>query len=120
MMQAEPQLLARYAERQKWVAPVVSGPRRAAFGPERTGCLPFFRPRRVLRRYFRGMAKGYGVKKPVAGEDVLQLGGDFLLRDQKLLFAYHSADRPSVAALVRALPSAPPMADEPAPDATPR
>jgi hypothetical protein len=78
----------------------------------------------VLWGYFRGMMKGYRVKKPVAGEDVLQLGGDFLVsRDQKLIFAYRSADptdRPSLVALMRAIPSAPPMQDEPVPDATPR
>lgn len=124
--QARPPLLARYVQRQKWTVPVVSDPERTAyvaFGLERTGWLTFFKPR-VLWRYLRDMAKGYGVKKPVAGEDVLQLGGDFLLsRARKLIFAYRSADptdRPSVAALMRAIPSALPMPDELAPDAPAR
>jgi hypothetical protein len=124
--QAKPEVLSRYIERQKWSAPVVSDPERAAyaaFGLERTRWLTFLKPR-VLWGYLRGMMKGYRVKKPVAGEDVLQLGGDFLVsRDQKLIFAYRSADptdRPSLVALMRAIPSAPPMQDEPVPDATPR
>jgi hypothetical protein len=124
--QAKPEVLAHYVERQKWSVPVVSDPERAAysaFGLERTRWLTFFKPR-VLWGYLRGMLKGYRVKVPVAGEDVLQLGGDFLLsRDQKLTFAYRSADptdRPSIAELMRALPSARPMGDEPAPDASPR
>lgn len=124
--QARPPLLARYVQRQKWTVPVVSDPERTAyvaFGLERTGWLTFFKPR-VLWRYLRGMGKGYGVKKPVTGEDVLQLGGDFLLsRARKLIFAYRSADptdRPSVAALMRAIPSVLPMPDELAPDATAR
>lgn len=124
--QARPPLLARYVQRQKWTVPVLSDPERTAyvaFGLERTGWLTFFKPR-VLWRYLRGMAKGYGVKKPVAGEDVLQLGGDFLLsRARKLIFAYRSADptdRPSAAALMRAIPSVLPMPDELAPDAPAR
>lgn len=124
--QARPPLLARYVQRQKWTVPVLSDPERTAyvaFGLERTGWLTFFKPR-VLWHYLRGMAKGYGVKKPVAGEDVLQLGGDFLLsRARKLIFAYRSADptdRPSAAALMRAIPSVLPMPDELAPDAPAR
>ena len=112
--QAKPEVLSRYIEKQKWSVPIVSDPERAAysaFGLERTRWLTFFRPR-VLWGYLRGMAKGYRVKKPVAGEDVLQLGGDFLVsRDQKLVFAYRSADptdRPSVGALMNAIPLAPP------------
>jgi hypothetical protein len=141
--QATPELLSRYIEKQKWSVPVVCDPERtayAAFGLERTRWLTFFRPR-VLWGYLRGMMKGYRVRKPVAGEDVLQLGGDFLVsRDQKLVFAYRSADptdRPSLVALMNAIPSAPPEgtrdlspakpgftaapgADVPAPDASPR
>jgi hypothetical protein len=124
--QAKPQTIALYQARMKWAVPVVGDPERAAyaaFGLERTGLFSFFKPR-VLWGYLRGMAKGYRVKMPFAGEDVLQLGGDFLLaRDRTVFFAYPSADptdRPGVAALLAAIPSAPPMPDEPAPDATAR
>ncbi len=113
--QAQPEVLAQYVARQRWDVPIVSDPQRAAyraFGLERTHWLAFFRPR-VLWRYLREMRKGYRVRMPAAGEDVLQLGGDFLLSpDRKVTFAYPSADptdRPSVAELMRALLSVPPM-----------
>jgi hypothetical protein len=95
--------------------PLVCDPDRAAyaaFGLERTGWLTFFKPR-VLWGYLRGMWKGHRVKKPYAGEDVLQLGGDFILtRERRLVFAYPSADpidRPVIADLLAAVPSVPPI-----------
>lgn len=104
--QAKPDVLTRYLERQKWHVPVVSDPDRAvyrAFGLERTGWLTFFRPG-VLWKYLRGLLNGYALKAPYAGEDVLQLGGDFLLdRNGDVVFAYRSADptdRPTVGALL--------------------
>ena len=110
--QAKPESLASYIERQGWHVPIVADPERksyAAFGLERTGWLSFFRPK-VLWGYFRGMAKGYGVKKPNAEEDLLQLGGDFILnRNREIIFAYRSADpidRPSIAALLAAIAQA--------------
>jgi peroxiredoxin len=120
--QAEPDTLARYLSRRAWHVPVVADPERvayAAFRLERTGWLTFFRPK-VVWGYFRGMARGYGVKAPHAGEDVLQLGGDFVLnRRGEVVFAYRSADpadRPTVAALLGAVASAGPMPAEPLPD----
>lgn len=121
--QARPEVLSLYLARQGWHVPIVCDPDRAgyaAFGLERTGWLTFFRPK-VLWGYFRGMFRGYGVKKPYAGEDLLQLGGDFVLdRSRRVVFAYASADpvdRPGVGAIRAALPSAGPMGSEPAPDA---
>lgn len=123
--QAKPEVLARYLLRFTWGVPLVGDPERAAyaaFGLERTGWLTFFKPR-VLWRYVRGMMRGHALKKPYAGEDILQLGGDFLLsRERKLMCAYPSADptdRPAVADLLAAIPSANPIPHEPAPD-TPR
>lgn len=120
--QAKPEVLSLYLSRFAWKVPVVCDPERggyAAFGLERTDWLTFFKPR-VLWGYFRGMFKGYGVKKPYAGEDMLQLGGDFLLtRERTVVFAYPSADptdRPAVAALLAALPSATPIHGERPPD----
>jgi len=116
--QAKPEVLTLYLSRSKWKVPIVCDPGRAAytaFGLERTGWLTFFKPR-VLWGYFRGMFKGYRVKKPYADEDILQLGGDFLLtRERKVAFAYPSADptdRPAVSDLLAALQSAGPIGGE--------
>ncbi len=110
--QAKPEVLSRYLARSDWHVPVVSDPDRAAyaaFGLERTGWLTFLRPK-VLAGYARGMLRGYGLKAPYAGEDVLQLGGDFVLdRGGRVVFAYRSAeptDRPSAESLLAALPPA--------------
>jgi hypothetical protein len=118
--QAKPEVLSRYLARQSWTAPVVADPDRAAyrvFGLERTGWLTFFRPR-VLWGYLRGMFRGYGLKAPYAGEDVLQLGGDFVLdRTGTVVFAHPSAtptDRPTVPQVLDAIRAAPPRpSDEP-------
>jgi hypothetical protein len=107
--QAKPEVLSLYLSRFKWAVPLVSDPERtaySAFGLERTNWLTFFKPR-VLGGYLWKMFKGSRVHKPYAGEDVLQLGGDFILaRDRRVIFAYPSADptdRPSVSALLAAL-----------------
>jgi hypothetical protein len=104
--QAKPEVLSLYLARGTWHVPIVSDPERAAyraFGLERTSWLTFFRPK-VLWGYLRGMLRGYGVKKPYAGEDVLQLGGDFVLdKLGRVVFAYPSAnpaDRPTIATLL--------------------
>ena len=66
------------------------------------------------------MLRGYGVKKPYAGEDMLQLGGDFIIdRHRGIVFAYPSADptdRPAISTILAAVPSVPPIGDETAPD----
>jgi hypothetical protein len=112
--QARPEVLSRYLSRQAWRVPLVSDPDRGAyraFGLERTGWVTFFKPG-VLWKYLRGMFRGYRVKTPYAGEDVLQLGGDFVLdKLGRVVFAYPSAnptDRPSLNAIRDALPSLPP------------
>ena len=122
--QAKPEVLSLYLARQGWHVPIVSDPERAgyaAFGLERTGWLTFFRPK-VLGGYFRGMLRGSGVKKPYEGEDVLQLGGDFVLdKFRRVIFAYPSADptdRPGIATIRAALPSVPPMPGDSEPNAT--
>jgi hypothetical protein len=57
---------------------------------------------------------------PYAGEDVLQLGGDFILdRHRRVVFAYSSAnptDRPAMAVIRGALPSVLPMSRNTASD----
>jgi hypothetical protein len=107
--QAKPEQLTRYAARYGWRVPLVADPERVAyraFGLERTSWLTFFRPR-VLWGYLRGMLRGYGLRAPYAGEDVLQLGGDYVLdRDRCVVFAHPSAnptDRPRVPTILAAL-----------------
>lgn len=121
--QAQPQWLAHYIARYNWNVPLVCDPARtayAAFGLERTRWLTFFSPR-VLWGYFRGMFKGYGVKRPYAGEDLQQLGGDFILsRSARIEYAYRSADptdRPSVTDLLSRVPLGTPIEGERAPNA---
>jgi peroxiredoxin len=107
--QARPEVLSRYLARRSWNVPIVSDPDRdvyRAFGLERTGWATFFRPT-VLWGYLRGMLRGYGLKAPYRGEDVLQLGGDFILdRFGRVRFAYSSVnpvDRPGIDAIRDAL-----------------
>jgi hypothetical protein len=61
----------------------------------------------VLARYLHQLLRGWGPRRPGPGEDVLQLGGDFLLgSDGRVVFAYRGADRsdrPSVDELLRRL-----------------
>lgn len=123
--QSTPEALAYYVPRQGWHVPVVGDPDRAAyraFGLDRTGWLAFLRPG-VVWGYARGLLRGHRPKPVAAGEDVLQLGGDFVLsRGRRVVFAYPSAtptDRPSVGQILNALPrvpSAPPMPDISPPD----
>lgn len=107
--QSKPEFLALYLQRMRWHVPVVCDPGRdayAAFGLERTRWTTFLKPG-VIWGYLRALFHGYGVKKPLAGEDVLQLGGDFILnRQSEIVFAYRSTDptdRPGVAALLAPL-----------------
>ena len=58
----------------------------------------------VLARYLRLIFTGWRPHRGEAGEDMLQLGGDFILSaDRHLLYAHRSgdpADRPAAADLV--------------------
>lgn len=76
------------------------------FGLERGGLSMFF-SLRVLGRYIRMIVSGLWPHRPEAGEDVYQLGGDFVLSaERRLLFAYRShdpADRPTVEDLIQHL-----------------
>ncbi len=107
--QAKPEVLSLYLSHQTWRVPIVSDPDRVAyraFGLERTGWLTFFRPK-VLAGYLAKIALGHRLKTPYEGEDVLQLGGDFLLnRHGEIEYAYRSAeptDRPTLEALFEAI-----------------
>jgi peroxiredoxin len=107
--QAKPSILALFLRNSPQPFPVVCDPDRVAyraFGLERTSWLRFFHPV-TLWGYLSLIARGGKVRRPYEGEDVLQLGGDFLL-DQtgKVVFEYRSrtaTDRPSVAELLDAV-----------------
>ena len=86
----------------------VSDPDRTAyraFALGRTSVRSFLRPV-VLWRYLKGMLRGYGPVKP-EDDDLLQLGGDFLIDAQgRLAWAHPSrdpTDRPSAAELQSAM-----------------
>jgi hypothetical protein len=107
--QAKPEVLTRYLARRGGAFPYVCDPDRdayRAFGLDRTGWLTFLRPK-VVWGYLRGFFRGYLLRTPYRGEDVLQLGGDFVLdKFRRVVFAYPSADptdRPTVGAIRDAL-----------------
>lgn len=109
VVQAAPVMLTVFLRDHPLPFPAVSDPNRAAyhaFGLERTTWARMFRPRALLG-YLRLMFRGWGLRRPVAGEDVLQLGGDFILdAEGRLTYAYRSADpadRPGVDELLRAV-----------------
>jgi peroxiredoxin len=106
---SKPEVVAMHAARREWPFPVVGDPERKAyraFGLDRMPLLRFFHPR-VLFAYLWRMLKGWLPRPPKAGEDVMQLGGDFILdRTLTVRFAHPStdpADRPSMQALLAAV-----------------
>lgn len=108
--QAKPDVLAMHLKAEPRPFPVVADPERLAyraFGLERGGWGMFF-TWRALRRYLGLMFSGWRLRWPGTKEDVFQLGGDFVLDAAKrIVFAHRSADpgdRPTVAALLAALP----------------
>jgi hypothetical protein len=80
-----------------------------AFELGRTWWLRILNPL-VLGRYLRILVRGRKPLKPDEGDDLMQLGGDFVLdAERRLVFAYASknaTDRPAVDALVQAVKTA--------------
>jgi hypothetical protein len=115
VVQAKPETVTHYLSRRSYGVAFASDPDRVvyrAFGLERTPVWKFFLPHVVLG-YLVGMLRGYAPWPPYREEDVLQLGGDFVLdRSGRIVLAHRSrvpTDRPSVKTLLAALPSPPPM-----------
>jgi peroxiredoxin len=107
--QARPELLAGFLREQPLPFLAVADPERVAyeaFSLERTSWAAMLRPGVVLR-YLHLILRGWRPQQVRAGEDVLQLGGDFVLDGEgRLSYAYRSAeptDRPSVEALLHAM-----------------
>ena len=108
---AGPPRVAAYLERYPLPFPVAADPTLAAyraFSLGRTSWATFFRGG-VLGRYLGLIFRGW-LPWASAGEDVLQLGGDFVLDGAgRLVYAHASAeptDRPPVAELLAALRAA--------------
>lgn len=106
--QAAPAVLAAHLEQQPRPFPFVCDPSRRVYqmmGLERGGWAMFLRPR-VLGRYLRLLGAGWRPRVG-SGEDLFQLGGDFVLdADRRLLLAHRSADpadRPSADTVLAAL-----------------
>jgi hypothetical protein len=114
--QGRPDVVAAQLRHSPRPFPLLSDPDRAVytrFGLERGGWRMFFKLR-PLGHYLGLMFRGWRPRLPVGGEDVRQLGGDFVLdRRRRLVFAHRSADpadRPTaevIAAQVRATAARP-------------
>lgn len=101
-----PATLARYLKENALPFPLLADPTRTsyqAFGLERTTWLRIFRPR-LIWKYLKLIARGGKVRRIPEGEDALQLGGDFLIDNERhVRWGFRSADpvdRPSVDALL--------------------
>jgi len=104
-----PKNLRAYLSGADWPFIVLGDPERIAyraFGLERTGWGRFFRWS-VLRRYLALIWGGWRVRSPYEGEDLLQLGGDFILtRSFQLGWMHRSlnpTERPSITVLLEAI-----------------
>jgi hypothetical protein len=106
-----PPLVRLHVEKRRPPFPIVSDPTRAcyqAFGLER---MPYSRMLRLgaLARAVGLMVRGWVPGVPRKGEDILQLGGDFVLdASRRIVFAHRSkemTDRPAVKRLLDAIKS---------------
>jgi peroxiredoxin len=110
--QAQPPSLAEFLREQPLPFPIVADPTRAAyraFGLSRTSWRSILRPGSILR-YLKLIFRGWRPRRKSKGEDVLQLGGDFILDAQgRLTHAHRSTeptDRPGVEVLLGELTQA--------------
>lgn len=104
-----PEKATAYLQRHPLPFPAVVDPSLEAyrrFELGRTSWREMLRPS-VLARYLKLMLRGGLPVRAARDEDLMQLGGDFVLdADRRLVFAYRSADpadRPSATALVEAI-----------------
>ena len=101
-----PELARLHVEMNQPPFPIVSDPSRAGyqeFGLERMTWTRVLRPR-YWGRYLRLLSRGWVQRWPRLGEDVMQLGGDFVLdANRRIVLAHRSqepTDRPSALQLV--------------------
>jgi hypothetical protein len=107
--QARPEILTAFLREQPLPFSIVADSERSAyrvFGLERTTWVRMLRPD-VIWRFLRLLFRGWRLQRVRKGEDVLQLGGDFVLDGEgRLVFAYRSTeptDRPSIEVLLQAV-----------------
>jgi peroxiredoxin Q/BCP len=113
---SQPWVLKMYQETRSFPFTFVADPQLKLyhdFGLERATVGRMFRPG-VLWHYTSIVFRGWWVRMPKKDEDVLQLGGDFILNsERKLVFAHRCrvpSDRPSAKQLVRELEKQTPKA----------
>jgi peroxiredoxin len=91
----QPAFLTAYLKEHPWPFPVVTDPGLESyrtFGLERAAMKSFFRWK-VLAGYLRLIGRGFMPRRPIAGEDVQQLGGEFILDEgRNLIYAFRSDD----------------------------
>ena len=108
---AKPEKVALYLERHPLPFPALSDPTRAGYRAFELGHTSWwtFLSAKIIWRYLRLRLAGWVQDKLDWKEDMLQLGGDFVLdRQGRILFAYRSkeaTDRPAVQEIVRILRS---------------
>jgi len=107
--QGRPAVLAQFLGRHPKPFPIVGDPDRAlyrAVGLDRVTWRSFAKPR-VLLAYLQEIWHGAKLRRPYAGEDVLQRGGDFVVdRAGREVFVHRSPDstsRPAVASILEAV-----------------
>lgn len=109
---ASPALLALNLRQRSLPFPVVADPSLTAyhaFGLERTSWRAMMRVGAAWR-VARLMLRGWSLKRPDKEEDLLQMGGDFILDEhRRLLYAHRSTeptDRPPASELIQIIATA--------------
>jgi peroxiredoxin len=109
---APPEAVAAFLRHTPLPFLLVSDPERSAyraFGLERTSWPAILRPG-VILRYLGLIFRGWRPRRPRPGEDLLQLGGDFVLDGAgRVAYAHRSAeptDRPAFPDLLLAIRAA--------------
>lgn len=92
---APPAVTARFVERDALPFAVVTDVTKASYkamGLMRVPFYHFFRPR-IVWDAIKLLLRGEKIRRLTRTEDILQLGGDFLIdRDRRILYAYPSVD----------------------------
>ncbi len=105
VVQARPDILRQFLARHPQPLLMVCDPDRLVYrqlGLQRVSWLSFFKPS-VIWGYLRLMFRGQRVQRPYDGEDVRQLGGDFLLSEHEHIVTRYTATDPTVRPTITAM-----------------